>query len=67
MRLVTAGANPVELRRGIVAASGFIIEDIKALAVPIDSIEVLVITLKPSNSNVVKSSHTVELDDIENG
>ncbi|CAB1116674.1 HSP60 [Ectocarpus sp. CCAP 1310/34] len=35
MRLVTAGANPVELRQGILAASGMIIEEIKKLAVPV--------------------------------
>ncbi|CAM9528322.1 unnamed protein product [Ectocarpus sp. 6 AP-2014] len=35
MRLVTSGANPVELRQGILAASGMIIEEIKKLAVPV--------------------------------
>eukprot|EP00904_Undaria_pinnatifida_P014037 jgi/Undpi1/9764/HiC_scaffold_27.g12220.m1 len=35
MRLVTSGANPVELRQGILAAAGFIIERIKEMAVPV--------------------------------
>ncbi|CAM9904018.1 unnamed protein product, partial [Scytosiphon promiscuus] len=35
MRLVTSGANPVELRQGILAASGMIIEEIKKLAAPV--------------------------------
>ncbi|CAN0199364.1 unnamed protein product [Ascophyllum nodosum] len=35
MRLVTAGCNPVELRQGILAASGMIIEEIKKLATPV--------------------------------
>ena len=40
MRLVTSGANPVELRQGILAASGFIIEQIKEMAVPVGKNEV---------------------------
>lgn len=40
MRLVTSGANPVELRQGILAASGMIIEEIKKLAVPVSKNEV---------------------------
>lgn len=40
MRLVTAGTNPVELRQGILAASGFIVEEIKKLAVPVAKNEV---------------------------
>lgn len=40
MRLVTSGANPVELRQGILAASGMIIEEIKRLAVPVKQNEV---------------------------
>lgn len=40
MRLVTSGANPVELRQGILAASGMIIEEIKKLATPIRSNQV---------------------------
>lgn len=35
MRLVTSGVNPVELRQGIVAAAGFINEEIVKLAVPV--------------------------------
>lgn len=40
MRLVTAGANPVELRQGILAASKMIIEEIKKEAVPVAKNEV---------------------------
>lgn len=40
MRLVTSGANPVELRQGILAASGMIIEEIKKLAAPVGKNEV---------------------------
>ena len=40
MRLVTSGANPVELRQGILAASGMIIEEIKSLARPVGKNEV---------------------------
>lgn len=40
MRLVTSGANPVELRQGILAASGMIIEEIKKLARPVGKNEV---------------------------
>lgn len=40
MRLVTSGVNPVELRQGIVAAAGFINEEIVKLAVPVKKNEV---------------------------
>lgn len=40
MRLVTSGANPVELRQGVLAASGMIIEEIKKMARPVGKNEV---------------------------
>jgi chaperonin GroEL len=38
LRAVTSGANPVEVRRGIMKASGLLIEEIKALSKPVKGI-----------------------------
>lgn len=53
MRLVTSGANPVELRQGILAASGMIIEEIKKLARPVGKNEVRLCVLFIVVSSVV--------------
>ena len=54
MRLVTSGANPVELRQGILAASGFIIDEIKGMAVPVGKNEVR--KPPPSDRTIDRSS-----------
>ncbi|CAM9904034.1 unnamed protein product [Discosporangium mesarthrocarpum] len=56
MRLVTAGSNPVELRLGILAASGQLVEDIRKMAKPVEKNEDLLnVATIASGSSVMGS------------
>ena len=61
MRLVTAGCNPVELRQGILAASGMIIEEIKKLATPVRKNEVLCDKALVTTNTVTTVTTVVEI------